>query len=153
MKYKWKRNGLGGVSAEVAAQEVESIIEQHGGVTPEMLVAAATKKTSPLRDCFEWNDTVAARGYRLDQARYILRQIEVVIEREDKPALRVRAFHYIEDEEQGRRYVTITQARDDRDMWAQVKIRAMAEMKQWAEIYKDIKEFEAVCDAISKVKV
>ncbi len=151
MDYKWKSHGLGGVKAQAAGEAVEGIIGKHGGVTAEILLREATKKRSALHSCFEWNDTIAAQNYRLDQARYILRQIEVIIEREDKEPLRIRAFHCVEDEEQGRRYVTITQARSESDMWEQVIIRAMKEIQQWKETYRDIKEFEAVFEAIAKL--
>ena len=151
MDYKWKHTGLGGVKAQIAGEAVESIIDQHGGVTPEILLQEATKKRSVLHSCFEWDDTVAAQNYRLDQARYILRQIEVVIEREDKEPLRIRAFHCVEDEEQCRRYITITQARSESEMWDQVVSRAMKEIKQWQDTYRGIKEFEVVFAAIAKL--
>lgn len=52
-----------------------------GRLTAEVVLADAKKKNSPLHGEFEWDDSVAGRRYRLDQARSMIASVKVYIER------------------------------------------------------------------------
>ncbi|KKL04241.1 hypothetical protein LCGC14_2618050, partial [marine sediment metagenome] len=71
MKYQWKKRQKG--NAEKVAKYIESLGQN---VTPEMLVKKAKAKRSIIHDYFEWNDTAAAKRYRIIQARDLLQSIE-----------------------------------------------------------------------------
>ena len=114
------------------------------------MVEDARKKNSPLHNCFEWDNTIAAGAYRITQAQYILRQIEVMIEREDETSFTVRAFHHVNTEEQ-QGYTTIESALKDPEMWDCVKVQAIAEIKNWQQKYKNIVEFETIFEAIESI--
>lgn len=80
MTYQW-RSGIrtGGVSAEVAAEELERIRTEHDGrLEPPLVVEAARPKAAPLHPCFEWSDKRAAEEYRYIQARNIIRSLRIV---------------------------------------------------------------------------
>jgi hypothetical protein len=80
MGYKWKLNGLSRkVDAEKAVQELERINAVFGMLTPELIVDAARDKNNPLHSLFDWNDTVAAEKWRMQQARTVLNNIEVTV--------------------------------------------------------------------------
>ena len=130
MNYKWKNRGLGGVKAEVVGRTVERLAGRRGGITPAVLVKEAQKQRSPIHQCFEWDDTEAAKKYRIVQAQYILRQIEIVVEREDAAPLQIRAFHNVVQNDQ-RFYTTVKAAREDEELWEQVKAKALSEIKNW----------------------
>ena len=155
MKYKWTRNAMGGLEAQVVGEELESIQSKQGVLTPQVVVKAATKKTSKIHDCFEWDDAIAAHEHRLSQARYMLRSIEVVVETsgesEEGKTIEIRAFHNVETPENESVYVTLTQARENEDYWNQVKEQALSEIKSWQTKYSSIKEFEVVFDAIAQL--
>lgn len=51
-----------------------------GILTPDAVVEAASDPGSPLHDYFEWDDTEAARKYRLDQARTLIRVVRVDVQ-------------------------------------------------------------------------
>ncbi len=149
MYYKWKRQPFAGADADVIGEHIESLAK-NGIITPADLVRDAKKKTSPLHECFEWDDTAAAKAYRITQAQYILRQIEVMIEREDETSFSVRAFHHVNvANQQG--YVTVENARNDPEMWNCVKMQALAEVKAWQGKYKAIVEFETIFEAIESI--
>ena len=54
--------------------------DSRGGLTPDLVLETARDPTSPLHQCFEWDDTVAAHRYRVDQARYLItsHRVEVI---------------------------------------------------------------------------
>jgi len=57
------------------------IEEKHGGVLrPDDVIKDARNPKSPLHDQCEWDDTAAARKYRQDQARTLIRTVRVVVE-------------------------------------------------------------------------
>lgn len=150
-KYRWKRGVPGKVSVDDAVAELEKIKEKHGKITPDVVVKEAKKKKSPLHNCFEWDDTVAAAAWRMTQAKYMIRQIEVVITaEEDKPPVRIRAFHSVIEEDQAE-YVTVQQAKDNPDYWEQVMNDAIAAIVSWKTKYANLKGFEDLYSEIEKI--
>jgi hypothetical protein len=70
---------------EAIRQELVRLADGHGGyLSPDTVVEAAADPASVLHDRFTWDDTEAARRFRLVQAGMMLRQIRVTIMR---PAL------------------------------------------------------------------
>jgi hypothetical protein len=55
-------------------------IETAKGLTAERLLEEASKKSSPLHDLFEWDDSEAGHLYRLQQARVVINEVKVIIE-------------------------------------------------------------------------
>ena len=53
--------------------------EKDGTLRPERVVEAAKAKDHPWHDRFEWDDTAAAEQYRINQARVLIRSVEVRI--------------------------------------------------------------------------
>lgn len=79
-KYTWKLKGLSkGVDPNKVVKELEKVQQDYGSLTPENILDAAKIKTSILHNLFEWNNTIAANQYRLQQARSILNNIQVVV--------------------------------------------------------------------------
>ena len=64
----WKFNNLYKADAEKVSKEIESI----SNATPSSILEYARNENSELHKCFEWDDTVAAEKYRLQQARNIV---------------------------------------------------------------------------------
>lgn len=62
------------IVAAIAALE-----NNDGQISPVQIVNAARDPSSVLHDEFEWNDSLAAANFRLDQARALLRRVEVHI--------------------------------------------------------------------------
>lgn len=56
------------------------------GLTPENLIKEAKKKSNPLHNLFEWDDTEAARKWRLQQGRLIINEIKIIVDTEERYA-------------------------------------------------------------------
>lgn len=67
-----------GVTPEVAEGELAAIHERNGELTPSVVVDAARPKGAPLHPVFEWDNKKAAEAYRVDQARNLIRAVEIV---------------------------------------------------------------------------
>lgn len=82
-----------------AATAIRELAERKGTLTAEIVLEAAKPKNSPLHSHFDWNDTAAARKYRLIQAAELIRRIKVEYEISDTKTVTIRAFHNVVPEE------------------------------------------------------
>lgn len=74
-------------------EELESIRDRHGDLTPEIVVNEAADPEHPLHGKFLWDDTEAARLYRNVQAQMLIRKVMVsVTPVSGGDPIRVRAF-------------------------------------------------------------
>ena len=94
MVYKWKTYSYR-TSAETAGSVCEEL-DRTVGLTPANLVDASRPKDAPLHSEFEWDDTKAAEKYREEQARMIIVNLAVVIEKEDEEPETVRAWYSLQ---------------------------------------------------------
>jgi hypothetical protein len=110
-----------------------------------MVVEDARKRTSPLHNALEWDDTKAAARYRLRQAGKLLRSLTIEFETttpEGEPE-RVRAFVIAKSDKrtgQGRGFVAIQLAMNDPDMRAETVAQAKREFEALREKYRKYKE-------------
>ena len=64
---------------ELIREELLKLQDETGRLTPSLVLSAAKDPQNPLHKHFEWDDSVAARKYRIDQARALIRQVSLVI--------------------------------------------------------------------------
>lgn len=93
MIYQWKQGSHHRVKPDVAAKVLNELAEA-GTLNPETLVEISKSKKSPMHPEFDWVDSVAAKNWRLYQARHVINTLIVVDEETDKEP--VRAFFKIE---------------------------------------------------------
>lgn len=73
--------------------ELQTILDKHGDLTPEIVVNEAADPAHPLHAKFMWDDTEAARLYRNVQAQLLIRSVKVTVTPTGATQpIRVRAF-------------------------------------------------------------
>ncbi len=134
---------------------IKVLEEKNGGVTPEIVLDDARKKTSPLHDYFEWNDHKAADLYRIDQSRYLIRSINVVIIRDGQEEM-TRAFHPVivreEKQDKGKKYLSAQVVFSDTDYRRQTIEDALKELGGWRKRYQQYSELSSIFQSIDAVK-
>ena len=78
--------------AEVVTTALLELNERHGYVDPETVVSVARDPKHPLHEFFEWDDTEAARAFRLIQATGLIRSVRVKITTINDAKRSVRGF-------------------------------------------------------------
>src|SRR4051812_1463795 len=63
--------------AAIIGPVIDSLCTEKKGPTPAEVVDAARDDESPIHDYFEWDDVVAAEEHRRQQAREMVRSIEI----------------------------------------------------------------------------
>lgn len=151
MIYRWKEGARMAADAAKVGPELERIRIRHNGrLEPDWVVHEAKAEASPLHPLFEWNDTIAAQNYRVDQARGVIRSIEVVIE--DRPEQKpVRAFVSVV-RENDRTYTSVQDAMSDPKLREQVLRAALAELEAWRRRYAELVELANVFAAIDEAR-
>lgn len=128
--YKFREGSrFRGDAASVAA-ELERIRAERGVLKSEAVVEAAEPDDAPLHSYFEWNDAAAAREYRLETARKLVRAVEVI--RDDRPPVSMYV-HYagVDSAEGGYEPLAIIYDRQpDRYMSALAEAQQAAESAQ-----------------------
>jgi hypothetical protein len=107
-----------------------------------------------LHPCFQWDDTIAAHEYRLNQASDLIRNVQIVVyenDDEESHLVTVRAFPNVINEDSKHVYVSASSARNNEYYWQQIKDQAITEIKAWQAKYKAITAFEVLFDAIEAV--
>lgn len=95
---QWRQGYQAKVSAEKAAEELEKIRKRDGAITPTAVVESARPEKSPIHKVFEWDDSIAAEKYRIDQANRMTRAVQVIhldIKKPNQSALPARMFSSI----------------------------------------------------------
>lgn len=164
MIYQKKRGSYLRGDAQVIGEELEEIRVRNGGIlTASIVVAAATVTDSPLHPEFEWNDMIAARKFREEQARAVIRSIVVidpVRDGEEREAavpafvqLRVKMIDDDEREEERSAYLSIRTILEDEGLRSQMLRDARNELRSFERKYALLRELDeelrGVLDAIA----
>lgn len=142
---EWKVKRLFKADPEKVDEEIKSI--NGGKATPEeVLDYAENHPESELHKCFEWDDTKAAREYRLHQARKVIMLLVRVPAEKEKPAIREYQITSQKNTYQPTREFLVNQ-----DEYELLLKRALRELQAFREKYKTLSELEDVFKAIDEL--
>lgn len=152
-KYKWGCR-VYPVKADDAGKEFEKIEKRNNEVTAENLLDSARPKNSVMHPCFEWNDTVAAEKFRLQEARNVIGNlVKVVVDKDqEQPTARTAYVNINPDRGFGSkgRYIPIEKAMSDKETRDIVLNRALAELVAFQRKYQELAELGEVFGSIQK---
>jgi hypothetical protein len=75
--------------------QLQAIYDEHGQLTPLLVLDEARPEDHPLHSRFEWDDSAAAESWRREQAHRLIRSVRVVYREASatERARDIRAFH------------------------------------------------------------
>lgn len=137
--------------SKAAQQELVTLAGESGNaLNPRAVVAWAREHTeSALHRAFEWNDTKAADGYRLEQARAFIRLVVTV---PAKAPQVVRAFVSLEGDRGSIGYRSLESVMSDEDLRAQLIDQFLSDMQRFEGRYRQIQELAGVFAAVDQVR-
>lgn len=141
MQAEWKVKGLYKADAQKVADEIGS-----GQITPQEVLEKARDVNSELHKCFEWDDTIAAEKYRLQQARSIIINLVYAPKKEEEQS--VRCFSLTSKVST---YQPTQQFLVQEDEYQTLLKRALAELEAFKRKYHTLAELESVFEAIETV--
>lgn len=152
MIYKWKTGSKAKVDAQVAGEELERIrVHNNGRLDTKAVVEESRPDNAPLHGAFEWDDVAAAEAYRIEQARYLIRSVELVIDKGDGDTNSIRAFvSVLRDED--RSFTSTIHALSDAELRTQIIAKAWSELEAWRQRHAELVEFAKVFTAIDQAR-
>ncbi len=142
-KYSWTKKYA--VSAQIAGEIIESLPAR----SAEDLLKAAKKKSSPIHNQFEWDDSLAAQQHRLHQARVMIKSLHIEVITKKNKIVTVNAF--IKKADKSSFYVPIMEAEED-DIGAE-EIRCLDQMKTFKAKWKNLSFARDVIAEINMAQV
>ena len=147
--------------SQLVRGELTAISEEHGVITPEMVLARGRDPASPLHSLFDWDDSQAAEKFRLLQARGLIRRVKVSVIRASTEAkvvtvAAVREFVSNQSERASRRnpeggYASIVDVLNEPDRRADMLATARAELAALRRKYEALNELAIVWIEIDKL--
>lgn len=134
-----------GVDAVEVYSELRSLGDTY---TAEDVVAAAKDENSELHKCFEWDDSIAAEKYRLSQARMMIANLVITVEREENEPTEFRLY---QSNGRTKGFSQSTVIARNVDRYAELLNRAMAELDAFRKRYANIVELENVINEIESL--
>lgn len=132
--------------AQVYGDFLEQLKRQHGTITPDLLIKVARNRNCVLHGFFQWDDAKAAAGFRVEQAKWLIRSMLVEID----PGKVTRAFINVDmshDEdfaESTGNYMPIRDVLVDTNLRKQLLETAYDEMRFFRHKYANLQELVRV---------
>jgi hypothetical protein len=135
------------------------LAQKNGGkLTPEQVLTAAKPKSSPLHQHFQWDDSEAAKQYRLMQAGQLIRRVRITYAPNEDRSFRVRAYVNVipevaEDESQRGHYVPFETAMSIPNYREQLLANARRDAETFKSKYATLEEVLPIISAIESTAI
>lgn len=139
-------------------EALKEIAKRDGGLLrPQAVVDAARPEDSPLHGAFCWDDTEAARLYRLDQAQRLIRRFTIEVEWEnDGGTVEVPMFINVSSDRSGGKdenpYRLTEEVMKCKDLLAVAEKDALEQLRGIRNRYQNIKRLGDIWAAIDAHK-
>ena len=141
MKVEWRIDGIYKADAQKVADEIGN-----DRISPAEVLEKARDVNSELHKCFEWNDSIAAEKYRLQQARGIL--INLVYKEKESNAEPVRTFQITSQRNVYQPTVSFLVQEDE---YQNLLKRAKSELESFKKRYHTLSELQEEFEAIALI--
>lgn len=155
MQVMYKQGAQISVNPEIAYREIERIRKENNGeVNISQIVTDSSLKDAPLHNEFEWSDKKAGHLYRMQQARYIVRSIEVI--HNENPNIRTRAYEIAVkqssdgDKKSHRAYTSIDEILADPIMRDELLMQAIKDALAFRRRYHALSELSIIFSAMDQ---
>lgn len=142
-------------NAQIYGEELEKIANKHKGkLKAGMVVEEARNNKAPLHDYFEWDDLIAAEKWRIEQARYLIRHIKVIVryKGEERAVRQFISLHIREGSPHDRIYIKSDIVAKDKALREQAIKEALDEFIAIQMKYKEIQELDKIFLAIDETQ-
>lgn len=133
--------------------DANKVYEEISGIgescTPTQIVEYAREhKDSELYKCFDWDDTVAAEKWRLQQARTVVCNIVYEEVSKDNQVQNIRVIQHVPELEA---YKPVSLIIRNKTEYESLLERACAELRAFKERYKMLTELEQIMERIDAI--
>lgn len=138
--------------SKAAAAAILELAKQNGdALTAEKVLTAARAKSSPLHQCFTWDDTKAGEQWRLLEARKLIKDVTVTYSiGKDKQVTVSRFVSLASDRVGGNGFRDMNRVLSERDTRSELLKTALEELERLKNKYSMLQELANVFAAVDK---
>jgi hypothetical protein len=107
---------IGELTPQIVGDTLADIEDRHGVINPHTVVDESRPEDAPLHPIFEWRDEVAADKWRVEQARRVVRSVEIIA----KESSGLTQIAYVNIQSQGG-YVSAATVRSQPDLYEEAR--------------------------------
>ena len=149
MVYKWKSGARIKGDAQASGELMEELSLSEEGLTARSLLEANIPEDAPLHNDYEWDDSIAADKWRLQQSNQFIAALTVVVfEEKSNEAEQPRAFHITTQEHC---YDSLNVILSEPNKYEAMLQSAKAELNTFKRKYKMLKELKPVFNVIDNI--
>jgi tRNA A37 N6-isopentenylltransferase MiaA len=115
---------IGGLTPQIVGDTLADIEDRHGVIDPHTVVDESRPEDAPLHPVFEWRDEVAAEKWRLEQARRVVRSVEIVVDHRSEST----QIAYVNIQSQGG-YVSAAAIRSQPDLYEEARLSYLSRLE------------------------
>ena len=135
---------------QIAGETLDKIKKETGVLNADVVLEKAKDDKNPLHNYFEWNDTIAANEFRLNQANYLIRSIKVeIIDEKKETSVHIKRAYTNITEFSNKGYLQTEEILKDKQLSFLMLKQAQKELLDWKERYKNLLELTEVFDFIN----
>lgn len=152
-KYAWAFNAIDfkPISPDETGHELERIRLLYGELQAPAVVEESRSDSAVLHPCFEWDDTKAARRFRVRQARKIIQCIGTMHTTQDGQTEVMRYYVNVRDPSGSRSYHRMPDALTDEQLRPRVLKELQSTMMFFKNKYKAYKDLAEIFSTVEGV--
>lgn len=136
---------------EAAQLELDRLRDSNDGLLlPSAVVQFAQDETTALHAYFDWDDSEAAKQWRMEQARRVIR-LSVTVVSQNLPPIRAMVS-LTSDRKTGGGYRSLYDVLDSVSLRDQMVNDALAELRVFRRKYEQLKALAPLWDAIEQIE-
>lgn len=149
MIYKWRTYNQK-VPAQIVGEHIEQLSAEYETITPQLLVDNARPEGAVMHPLYEWDDSIAAEKYRVQQSTHIMSELVIVhveetdVDEDDKKPVMVRAFHSVSNHRETANYQPIAKIIENEEMESQVLQNARKDLESFQRKYQGLIDIKAL---------
>lgn len=125
--------------------ELQTVYEQNGFLTPQVLVEAAIPESHPLHGRFEWDDKIAGPLYRLNQARELIQSVKVRYRKPNTEEEGTVRFYHSVRADQGNVYHSVDDIKENEFL---TKLLLAEAERSWRDLYARYSHLEEFLEVV-----
>lgn len=149
-EYRFATGAVHKVSAQSVGEVCEQLEKSEGGLSPQALLDASRNPDAPLHDEFDWDDTVAAKKWRLEQARLLIAHVRIVRSDDEQERQDYKERGFVSTPGRQSVYVSMDTALHRDDYRKHLLEQARRDSETFIAKYRRIEQLAAVVTAMEE---
>lgn len=150
-KYRFADGAVHKVDAGAVGEACEKIEREYGTCTPQRLLDYSLDPLSPLHNEFDWDDSIAAEKWRLEQARLLIAHVRIIYADDESERKEYKERGFVSSPGRQHAYVSMNTALSNEVYKKHLLEQAKRECMCFIAKYRRLQELAGVITEMEKI--